>query len=190
VARGRPAQTTRNRCGGLSTIYGWISQQDRDGADFGLPGQYFLEGRPQVVLVVVAAEAEQQPHRPWRGGRSRCPLDRACTGAWRDQAVTTVVFPDQAARIQAEPNWPALAVTLAEAAQAGDDPVALLHRAVDNRELATADSLTDVLLWRLRQAANVPAAPTHLPPRRRPTPTRRPAPPTPLPPAQASNRRK
>ncbi|WP_329177646.1 relaxase/mobilization nuclease domain-containing protein [Streptomyces sp. NBC_01477] len=94
------------------------------------------------------------------------------------QAIRTIL-PTEAARIQSEPNWPALAATLTEAAQAGHDPVTLLHRAVDNRELTTADSLTDVLLWRLRHEANLPAAPTYPGPRpsRRPTqpPTATPA---------------
>jgi hypothetical protein len=118
---------------------------------------------------------------------------QSLTAPARHQAVTTVeaVLPDQAARIQAEPNWPALAATLAEAAQAGHDPVALLHRAVDNRELATADSLTDVLLWRLRHQANLPAAPTYPPQHhsQRPSPPPAATPVPPLPSHTASRRR-
>ncbi|WP_435176095.1 mobilization protein [Actinacidiphila sp. bgisy145] len=105
------------------------------------------------------------------------------------EAIRTVL-PTEATRIQAEPNWPALAATLAEAAQAGHDPVALLHRAVDNRELATADSLADVLLWRLRHEAGLPAAPTPAPQRQgwRPAPPlSAPAPPLP---SQAPTRRR
>ncbi|MFE2595795.1 relaxase/mobilization nuclease domain-containing protein [Streptomyces sp. NPDC059396] len=73
------------------------------------------------------------------------------------------VLPEHADRIQGEPNWPALAATLAEAQRAGHDTTALLHRAVETRELATADSLSDVLIWRLRHNAELPAAAT--PPR-------------------------
>jgi hypothetical protein len=104
--------------------------------------------------------------------------------------VIRAVLPTEAARIQAEPNWPALAATLTEARRAGHDPVTLLHRAVDNRELTTAGSLTDVLLWRLRHEADLPAAPTYAPQQRRPTPTLHPAPPTPPPPAQTPSRRR
>jgi hypothetical protein len=92
------------------------------------------------------------------------------------------VLPDEAARIQADPNWPALAATLTEAAQAGHNPVTILHRAVDNRELTTADSLTDVLLWRLRHEAGLPAAPRYSPQHHH---SQRPSPPpasTPVPP--------
>ncbi|MEV6009179.1 mobilization protein [Streptomyces sp. NPDC051976] len=79
----------------------------------------------------------------------------------RDAARTLhAVLPGHAARIQAEPNWPALAATLTEAQQAGHNPTALLHTAVEERELDTADSLSDVLIWRLRRHANLPATPT------------------------------
>lgn len=105
-------------------------------------------------------------------------------------AAFQVVLPDEAARIQAEPHWPALAATLTEAAQAGYDPVTLLHRAVDNRELTTADSLTDVLLWRLRHEANLPAASTYAPRRQRSTPTPPPPPPASLVPSQTPTRRR
>jgi hypothetical protein len=81
--------------------------------------------------------------------------------------VIRAVLPTEAARIQAEPNLPALAATLIEAHRAGHDSAALLHRAVDNRELTTADSLTDVLLWRLRHEANLPALPNSPPQRQR-----------------------
>ncbi len=110
----------------------------------------------------------------------------------RDQATRALhsVLPDDAARIQAEPNWRALAATLTEAQAAGHDPAALLHRAVDERALDTADSLTAVLLWRLRHHANLPAAPAYPPQPQRPPRTQPPAAPrSPLPPQAATRRR-
>ncbi|TXS17250.1 MULTISPECIES: relaxase/mobilization nuclease domain-containing protein [unclassified Streptomyces] len=68
-------------------------------------------------------------------------------------------LPELAERIQAEPGWPALAATLADARQAGHDPAALLTEATRRRELDTADSISDVLVWRLRRTAHLPAAP-------------------------------
>ncbi|MCX4676031.1 mobilization protein [Streptomyces sp. NBC_01433] len=68
-------------------------------------------------------------------------------------------LPELADRIQAEPSWPALAATLADAQQAGHDPTALLTHATHRRELDTADSISDVLVWRLRRSAHLPAAP-------------------------------
>lgn len=69
------------------------------------------------------------------------------------------MLPELAERIQAEPGWPALAATLADARQAGHDPAALLTEATRRRELDTADSISDVLVWRLRRTAHLPAAP-------------------------------
>ncbi|MBB5939472.1 relaxase/mobilization nuclease domain-containing protein [Streptomyces zagrosensis] len=68
-------------------------------------------------------------------------------------------LPELAERIQAEPGWPALAATLADARQAGHDPAALLAEATRRRELGTADSISDVLVWRLLRSAHLPAAP-------------------------------
>ncbi|MEV0870729.1 mobilization protein [Streptomyces sp. NPDC049950] len=68
-------------------------------------------------------------------------------------------LPELADRIQGEPGWPALSATLADARQAGHDPAALLAEATRRRELDTADSISDVLVWRLRRSAHLPAAP-------------------------------
>lgn len=54
-------------------------------------------------------------------------------------------LPELAERIQAEPGWHALAATLADATR--------------RRELDTAASISDVLVWRLRRSAHLPAAP-------------------------------
>ncbi|MCW2874627.1 hypothetical protein [Actinacidiphila oryziradicis] len=79
------------------------------------------------------------------------------------------VLPDHADRIQNEPNWPALAATLTQAERSGHDTIALLHKAVEERELDTADSLSDVLIWRLRNDAKLPAAVTPPKPKKRST---------------------
>ncbi|MFJ8838675.1 relaxase/mobilization nuclease domain-containing protein [Streptomyces sp. NPDC102424] len=68
-------------------------------------------------------------------------------------------LPELADRIQGEPGWPALSATLADARQAGHDPARLLAEATRRRELDTADSISDVLVWRLRRSAHLPAAP-------------------------------
>ncbi|GAA3616315.1 relaxase/mobilization nuclease domain-containing protein [Streptomyces chitinivorans] len=69
------------------------------------------------------------------------------------------VLPDLATRVQAEPGWPALAATLDDARKAGHDPAALLTEAAGRRELDTATSISDVLVWRLRRSARLPALP-------------------------------
>ncbi|MFJ5938585.1 relaxase/mobilization nuclease domain-containing protein [Streptomyces sp. NPDC093071] len=67
----------------------------------------------------------------------------------------------------------ALVATLAQAEQAGHDPEALLRQAVDMRELDTAADVNDVLVWRLRRIAQLPAHPGEAP--RRPPAGTRPA---------------
>ncbi|MCX4778992.1 relaxase/mobilization nuclease domain-containing protein [Streptomyces sp. NBC_01264] len=68
-------------------------------------------------------------------------------------------------RVLAEPGWPALATTLADAEAAGHDPAALLTEAAGQRDLTTAASISEVLVWRLRHLAELPLQPA---PRRPP----------------------
>lgn len=72
-------------------------------------------------------------------------------------------IPALADRVLAEPGWFALSATLADAEAAGHDPAALLTQAAERRELETADSISDVLVWRLRRMANLPADATAMP---------------------------
>ncbi|MFJ2592285.1 relaxase/mobilization nuclease domain-containing protein [Streptomyces erythrochromogenes] len=62
-----------------------------------------------------------------------------------------------AEQILAEAGWAALAATLADAEAAGYDATALLADVAARRELASAESVSDVLVWRLRRAADLPA---------------------------------
>ncbi|WP_089100626.1 relaxase/mobilization nuclease domain-containing protein [Streptomyces hyaluromycini] len=77
----------------------------------------------------------------------------------RHHHATTVraALPDLADTVLAEPGWDALAATLADAAQAGHNPQVLLAEAASRRELGTAESISDVLVWRLRRMAGLPA---------------------------------
>ncbi|MFM9371874.1 mobilization protein [Streptomyces sp. Da 82-17] len=79
----------------------------------------------------------------------------------RERYVRTVlqVLPNKADHVLHAPNWNALAATLAEAEEDGHDPEALLRKVVAWRELDTADRVADVLIWRLRRAGDMAAAP-------------------------------
>ncbi|WP_046508993.1 relaxase/mobilization nuclease domain-containing protein, partial [Streptomyces odonnellii] len=76
----------------------------------------------------------------------------------RRRHATTVraALPELAETILTEPGWAALAATLADAERAGHNPRALLTEAAARRELNTADSISDVLVWRLRRTADLP----------------------------------
>ncbi|WP_329612550.1 mobilization protein [Streptomyces brevispora] len=76
------------------------------------------------------------------------------------QATIRAVLPDDAMRADSSSTkTDALTATLAQAEQAGHDPRALLQQAIDMRELDTADDENDVLVWRLRRLAQLPAHP-------------------------------
>ena len=68
-------------------------------------------------------------------------------------------LPHHLTRTGTETQHDALAATLAQAEQAGHDPKALLQQAIDMRELDSADDVNDVLVWRLRRLADLPAHP-------------------------------
>src|SRR5690606_25640666 len=75
----------------------------------------------------------------------------------RQAALVRQVLPELAERIRTDDGWPALAATLDDARKAGHDPAALLADAARRRELDTATSISDVLVWRLRRSAHLPA---------------------------------
>jgi hypothetical protein len=71
-------------------------------------------------------------------------------------ALVRRALPDLAEQILTEPAWPALAATLTEAQSAGHNPTALLAEAARQRELDTATSISEVLVWRLRHRVGLP----------------------------------
>ncbi|BCM65698.1 hypothetical protein EASAB2608_01032 [Streptomyces sp. EAS-AB2608] len=86
-----------------------------------------------------------------RGRRLGLPLLQ------RQTAVLREAVPELAEQVLAEPGWYALAATLADAEAAGRDPATLLAGAAGRRELDSAESVSDVLVWRLRRSADLPA---------------------------------
>lgn len=86
-----------------------------------------------------------------RGRRLSQPLQR------KQAAYLRRAVPELAGQVLAEPGWYALAATLVDVENAGHDPAALLAEAVERRELGTAESISDVLVWRLRRMADLPA---------------------------------
>ncbi|MEH0468547.1 relaxase/mobilization nuclease domain-containing protein [Streptomyces sp. B21-097] len=81
----------------------------------------------------------------------------------RQTVLLREALPGLAEQILSEPGWYALAATISDAEAAGRDPADLLSHAVERRELDTADSVSDVLVWRLRRLADLPADATGMP---------------------------
>ncbi|MFD9187213.1 relaxase/mobilization nuclease domain-containing protein [Streptomyces phaeochromogenes] len=91
------------------------------------------------------------------GRRLSQPLKRK-QAAYLRQAV-----PELAEQVLTEQGWYALAATLSDVEHAGHNPAALLSEVAERRELDTADSISDVLVWRLRHIADLPADPSAMP---------------------------
>ncbi|WP_327660511.1 MULTISPECIES: relaxase/mobilization nuclease domain-containing protein [unclassified Streptomyces] len=87
--------------------------------------------------------------------------ERRLSTPQRDRYARAIedVVPERADSDHHGPGWDALVATLGEAEEAGYHAEALLRQAVEWRELVTADSVPDVLVWRLRRIAHLPATP-------------------------------
>lgn len=85
-------------------------------------------------------------------GRRLPAIDRQ-----RHTGTVEAALPGHADTLRSERGFDPLLVTLDQAQRAGHNPQALLRRAVAQRELDTAESVTDVLVWRLRRLGNLPA---------------------------------
>ncbi|WP_406341398.1 relaxase/mobilization nuclease domain-containing protein [Streptomyces sp. NBC_01578] len=80
------------------------------------------------------------------------------------EGTLRAALPQQGVRADGTPTkTDALVATLAQAEQAGHDTEALLQQAIDMRELDTAADANDVLVWRLRRFAHLPAHPGEAP---------------------------
>ncbi|MGW2395396.1 MobF family relaxase [Kitasatospora sp. NPDC001664] len=81
--------------------------------------------------------------------------------ALRHQAlVADILGPEHAIRVRNENTWLALTAALRRAETAGHEPATLLRQAAQSRPLTGADSLSQVLAWRIGRhlATNTPAA--------------------------------
>ncbi|GHF41741.1 mobilization protein [Streptomyces mashuensis] len=75
----------------------------------------------------------------------------------RHAATVRAALPELAEKALAEPGWYGLAATLSEAERAGYETGALLAEIAEQRELDSAGSISDVLVWRIRRTAGLPA---------------------------------
>jgi hypothetical protein len=91
--------------------------------------------------------------RPLATLAQHAPAPGADVGFARDLATAV---PDHARRIVADPQWPALAGALTEAAQRGHDPHQLLRQAARQRELDSAGSPAAVLALRVQRLGYQP----------------------------------
>ena len=116
-------------------------------------------GRLLREAVEITAGAAAREARP-RVGRApvansrRTGSPRAAAGSSRPEErlmmpAVQAALPGRAGEILADPAWPALRARLAAVEQSGEDPGEVLAAVAARRELGTADSVAEVLTWRL-----------------------------------------
>lgn len=107
--------------------------------------------REAVEVTAGASAAREFRPRPKRTttrppGARRAP---AVSGERPMASVLQEAVPEHASAVLADPAWPALRTRLAAVEKAGDDPAEVLAAVAARRELGSADSVTEVLTWRL-----------------------------------------
>ncbi|MFJ8896726.1 relaxase/mobilization nuclease domain-containing protein [Leifsonia sp. NPDC102414] len=107
--------------------------------------------REAVEVTAGASAAREFRPRPKRtaarpSGARRTP---AVSGERPMAGVLQEAVPGHARAVLADPAWPALRTRLAAVEKAGDDPVEVLAAVAAQRELGSADSVAEVLTWRL-----------------------------------------
>ncbi|MGV9815874.1 relaxase/mobilization nuclease domain-containing protein [Streptomyces cellulosae] len=102
------------------------------------------------VTVGVNAAREYRPHPKRTVARAGAGRRAAPAPGVRPMVGTVQeAVPEHARDILADPAWPALRARLAEVEKAGDDPGDVLATVAARRELNSADSVAEVLVWRL-----------------------------------------
>ncbi|NGO40615.1 relaxase/mobilization nuclease domain-containing protein [Streptomyces ureilyticus] len=118
------------------------------------------------AVEVTAGEGAARDYRP-RAKRTptRSDTARRTAAAPGERPMAGVVqqaLPGHARTVLADEAWPALRTQLVEVERAGEDPVDVLATVAARRELTSAESIAEVLTWRLdgwrRQRSSTAAA--------------------------------
>ncbi|MFD5588809.1 relaxase/mobilization nuclease domain-containing protein [Streptomyces sp. NPDC127063] len=116
------------------------------------------------VTAGAAAAREYKPRqRKASTARARTAPRRAAASERPMAEVVQQAVPTHARAVLADPAWPALRGRLKKIEQAGEDPAEVLAAVAGRRELRSADSVAEVLTWRLdgwRKERGAPAAAT------------------------------
>ncbi|MFD7753262.1 relaxase/mobilization nuclease domain-containing protein [Streptomyces sp. NPDC059757] len=125
------------------------AQQYRVQADAaGRAGRLLREAVEVTAGVSAARGFKPRPKRTARAGSgpgrlASAPGERLMTG------VVQEAVPEHARAVLADAAWPALRIRLQEVERAGEDPAEVLGAVAAQRELGSAESVAEVLTWRL-----------------------------------------
>ncbi|WP_030200614.1 hypothetical protein [Streptomyces sp. NRRL S-87] len=104
-----------------------------------------------VEVTAGASAAREYRPRPNRTGARPVAGQRkaAAPGERLMAGVVQEALPEHAQAVLADPAWPTLRARLAEVERAGEDPADVLATVARRRELSSAESVAEVLTWRL-----------------------------------------
>lgn len=107
--------------------------------------------REAVEVTVGASAAREYRPRPKRtAARSSAgPRVAAAPGERPMAGVVQQALPQHARAVLPDPAWPALRSRLVEVERSGEDPADVLETIAARRELSSAESIAEVLTWRL-----------------------------------------
>ncbi|MER6201737.1 mobilization protein [Streptomyces sp. NPDC001586] len=107
--------------------------------------------REAVEVTAGASAAREYRPRPRRTATRPGPAQRkaAAPGERPMAGVVQQAVPEHAREILADSAWPTLRTRLLKVERAGDDPADVLATVAAGRELSSADSIAEVLTWRL-----------------------------------------
>ncbi|MFH8242640.1 relaxase/mobilization nuclease domain-containing protein [Streptomyces sp. NPDC018321] len=102
------------------------------------------------VTAGVAAARRSRPRQERAPVRPRAAQRTATVPGVRPMAeIVQEAVPSHARTVLADPAWPALRARLGEVGCVGEDPVEVLSAVAAQRELSSAQSVAEVLAWRL-----------------------------------------
>ncbi|MFC7639617.1 relaxase/mobilization nuclease domain-containing protein [Streptomyces thermogriseus] len=107
--------------------------------------------REAVEVTAGAAAAREYRPRQKKAATARARTGKrpAAAGKRPMAGVVQQAVPAHARAVLADPAWPALRTRLAQIERDGEDPAEALAAVAARRELHTADSVAEVLTWRL-----------------------------------------
>ncbi|MFE1230576.1 relaxase/mobilization nuclease domain-containing protein [Streptomyces sp. NPDC058745] len=102
----------------------------------------------EVTTGAVAAKGSRQ--RPKRAAAALASFQEHSAATERRMAdIVQQAVPQHTSAVVSDASWPTMRSRLVEVEHAGDDPVAVLAAVAAQRELGSAESIAQVLAWRL-----------------------------------------
>ncbi|MEV6179934.1 mobilization protein [Streptomyces sp. NPDC052015] len=114
----------------------------------GRAGRLLREAVEVTAGATVAREYKLRQKKP-AAGRARSGARWAAGGEQPMAGVVQQAVPGHARAVLTDPAWPGLRTRLMRVERAGEDPAEVLAAVAARRELNSADSVAEVLTWRL-----------------------------------------